>query len=204
MSDDEENKEESMEESMDVNFIEFDDVEYDEEDDNNFSSVNRIFNEVLLNYITSSRINRTSPHVSTSSYYTTRSIFIPQSVDMNFRYSSSVPERISNNMRLLNDSFLDRIIDRIVDPFESILNESFIEKSSGGVEKINEEIEIDSFKYKNLEKKEKDCCICLEDFSEEDDVSFSKCQHLFHTKCIKEWSTYRTTCPVCRKNFEEE
>ena len=193
-----------MSESNDENFIEYEDVEYDDGYDSTFSNVNRIFNEVLLDYITSTRVNRTSPNVS---YYTTqssRSIFIPQSVDMNFRYSSSTPERVSNNMRLLNDSFLDRIIDRIVDPFESILNESFIEQQPGSIEKINEEIEIDSFKYKNLEKKEKDCCICLEDFSEEDDVSFSKCQHLFHTKCIKEWSTYRTTCPVCRKNFEEE
>lgn len=193
-----------MSESNDENFIEYEDVEYDDGYDSTFSNVNRIFNEVLLDYITSTRVNRTSPNVS---YYTTqssRSIFIPQSVDMNFRYSSSTPERVSNNMRLLNDSFLDRIIDRIVDPFESILNESFIEQQPGSIEKINEEIEIDSFKYKSLEEKEKDCCICLEDFSEDDDVSFSKCQHLFHTKCIKEWSTYRTTCPVCRKNFEEE
>lgn len=192
---DEENKEESFEE--------FEDDDYGEDGyyERSIIGLNRVFDEVLLSYMTTTRqgISRQSPYYT----YQSSSIFVPQSADMNFRYSSTLEGRISNNMRLLNESFLDSIIDRIVDPVESVLNESFNERQPGSIEKINEEIDIDSFKYKSLEKKEKDCCICLDDFSEEDDVSFSKCHHLFHTKCIKEWSTYRTTCPVCRENFEE-
>jgi hypothetical protein len=162
-----------------------------------------------MTYITSTR-NLTIPSVSEPAtpspyYYTSRtnSIIIPQtsSFDVGFRYPST-SERRFNNIRRLNETFLDRIIDRIVDPFESVLNQSFDEQPT--VAKTNDEIEIESFKYNSLTKddKEKNCCICLEDFTDEDEVSFSKCNHLFHTKCVKEWSTYKTTCPVCRDNFE--
>ena len=196
-----------------------DEYEYDNEynnnnepDDNiidNYSEIDRIFEEVLMTYITSTRnvsIPVISEPLTPSTYYypsRTNSIIIPQSssFDMGFRYPST-SERRFNNIRRLNDVFLDRIIDRIIDPFESVLNQSLDEQPS--VSKINHEMEIESFKYNSLttDDKEKNCCICLEDFTVEDEVSFSKCHHLFHTKCVKEWSTYKTTCPVCRDNFE--
>lgn len=175
----------------------------------NYSEIDRIFEEVLMTYITSTRTFSippiSEPNTPSPYYYTSRtnSIIIPQtsSFDIGYRYPST-SERRFNNMRRFNDTFLDRIIDRIIDPFESVLNQSFDEQPT--VAKINEEMEIESFKYNSLktDDKEKNCCICLEDFAEEDEVSFSKCHHLFHTKCVKEWSTYKTTCPVCRENFE--
>jgi len=175
----------------------------------NYSEIDRIFEQVLMTYITSTRnvsIPAISEPITPSTYYypsQTNSIIIPQSssFDMGFRYPST-SERRFNNIRRLNDVFLDRIIDRIIDPFESVLNQSFDEQPT--VSKINDEMEIESFKYNSLttDDKEKNCCICLEDFTVEDEVSFSKCHHLFHTKCVKEWSTYKTTCPVCRENFE--
>ena len=82
------------------------------------------------------------------------------------------------------------------------LNRSLEEQPS--LEKNKEEIEVESVKYETIvEKKEKKCCICLADFLNDEDVSLIKCEHLFHSSCIKEWSTYNITCPVCRKNLKD-
>jgi hypothetical protein len=199
------------------NYNEYQRYDNDDNENNNgdrnmnddYSEIDRIFEEVLLSYITSPS-RRTStpiimePPTPTPYYYPSHStsLIIPQTNHsiMNYRYPPIFENR-SNNIRRFNNIFLNRIIDRIVDPFESVLNQSFNEQPS--VEKIYDEMNIDSLKYNSIKiEKGKDCCICLDDFTDDDDVSFSKCNHLFHTKCIKEWSTYKTTCPVCRENFE--
>lgn len=43
------------------------------------------------------------------------------------------------------------------------------------------------------------CSICLEvvNSSNDDNWFVSKCNHLFHKKCISKWT--RNTCPLCRK-----
>lgn len=40
------------------------------------------------------------------------------------------------------------------------------------------------------------CCIC----SESNDISsvVSRCNHVFHEKCINEWFGYSDKCPLCR------
>ena len=57
------------------------------------------------------------------------------------------------------------------------------------------------------------CCICLEDLEitknkikTRKDITFLTCDHVFHTKCIKEWfktdkkyDNYSGSCPMCRQ-----
>lgn len=207
----EENKEQLDESSVNSNneYENYDDENYDEYDNTNYLEIDRFFEELLSEYVNrpppppppplSSIFGQNTYH----DYRTSENLF-PQVTETSIFVYPYISERRLNNIQLFNDSFIDRLVDRIVDPFESLLNESFEEQSRRSVEKVNDEIDIESFKYNSITKeKEKECCICLDDFTDDDYVSISNCNHLFHTKCIKEWSTYRTTCPVCRENFKQ-
>jgi len=64
---------------------------------------------------------------------------------------------------------------------------------------------LDEFKFdindpaRNI-KNQTTCSICYSEFKKYDDVCFiKKCNHLFHTTCIKKWLTqYGNTCPICK------
>ena len=57
------------------------------------------------------------------------------------------------------------------------------------------------------------CCICLEDLKiikkklkDRKDITFLTCDHVFHTKCLKQWfkndkkyDSFSGSCPLCRK-----
>ncbi len=63
---------------------------------------------------------------------------------------------------------------------------------------------LEEFKYKYLEKhlnrKEKECSICLEEFKELDRVKLFSCkQHIFHKDCIIKWLLDKDICPLCKK-----
>ena len=61
--------------------------------------------------------------------------------------------------------------------------------------KMLEEIELTS---EVLDKnQEKECVICLEEFSPGDIVSYLPCFHLYHYTCIKSWVEHKTKCPLC-------
>ena len=50
------------------------------------------------------------------------------------------------------------------------------------------------------------CVICQEDINSRQKCSILKCNHLYHTKCIKEWLTKTCetpSCPTCRKDVRE-
>ena len=42
------------------------------------------------------------------------------------------------------------------------------------------------------------CTICTETYKDVDVVSLLGCHHLFHSECIREWSRYNPSCPLCR------
>lgn len=67
--------------------------------------------------------------------------------------------------------------------------------------KINNRIDeiLNYEKIINNENIDKTCSICLElvNNSKDDNWFISKCNHLFHKKCISKWT--RNTCPLCRK-----
>ena len=102
------------------------------------------------------------------------------------------------------DGFVSSIFNGFVsDPIDGVIARSFEEQKT--LDKQNEEMKLTSVKYKDLSiVKETSCSVCLIDYEETDDISIIKCGHFFHTKCIQEWTTYKTNCPVCRKEIKEE
>ena len=49
-----------------------------------------------------------------------------------------------------------------------------------------------------LEKGEqKNCSICLEDFSEGDKIIYLPCFHYYHSVCIEKWTKSSNKCPLC-------
>jgi len=42
------------------------------------------------------------------------------------------------------------------------------------------------------------CSICLDDFDNINNIKKTKCNHIFHKKCIKKWTSYKSKCPICR------
>lgn len=101
---------------------------------------------------------------------------------------------------LLNNVFEDvaeRILDSVLD---DVLNESFLEQPS--MEKTDTLLSLPIEKFSNITTIEKQCCICMEDFKENDDISIlNSCKHTFHNSCIVEWGKYKTSCPVCRNSL---
>jgi len=50
------------------------------------------------------------------------------------------------------------------------------------------------------------CSICLDDFSEERQITMTPCQpqhHIFHTDCLDGWAGHSRTCPLCRTDMVE-
>jgi hypothetical protein len=222
----EENKDIEEDEDMENNYdyediesrnneedIENDNNEEDEEEPQQQTLIDGIFEQILLNYInetTDTNPRNTYYYGRTSNYnndgFLQYSTSIYSSVILNddseFENMFGEDDEEYNDDEYLNNSFFNRIVNRLIDPIESVLNRSLEEQPS--LEKNKEEIEVESVKYETIvEKKEKKCCICLADFLNDEDVSLIKCEHLFHSSCIKEWSTYNITCPVCRKNLKD-
>ena len=50
------------------------------------------------------------------------------------------------------------------------------------------------------------CSICCEN-SEEEEIKeervITKCNHTFHSKCLKRWVVQKTTCPMCRASLKK-
>jgi len=46
------------------------------------------------------------------------------------------------------------------------------------------------------------CMVCLEDFTDEQEVRRLPCSHLFHSECIDEWLRRCTDCPICKTNVD--
>lgn len=48
------------------------------------------------------------------------------------------------------------------------------------------------------------CVICQDDFSEGERVrAITKCQHIFHSKCLDPWIKQKPECPMCRLSLED-
>lgn len=191
------------------------DMEQEDEETPLTNPIDIMFEQILLNYIAET----TNPVMTPSTYYYERnsrynnneifqhSTTIYSSMNLNNNEYENIFNEIDEydeeEYNGLDDSFFSRIVNRIIDPIENVLNRSLEEQPS--LEKNKEEIDFESVKYETVaDKKEKKCCICLADFCDEEDVTSIKCKHLFHKNCIKEWSTYNITCPVCRTNLKEE
>lgn len=47
----------------------------------------------------------------------------------------------------------------------------------------------------------KNCSICFDDFSNDDKISITECNHSYHTNCIEKWIKNKRTCPICRRTI---
>ena len=46
---------------------------------------------------------------------------------------------------------------------------------------------------------ENECCICLEEYKENDVLIKLKCNHMFHKECLEPWfNNNKNSCPLCR------
>ena len=109
--------------------------------------------------------------------------------------------------RITSESIYDLInILNIIDPMDHVLNNSFDTYQDENLVKTDRDININSNQFLNLEEskkeKNKECSICISDFTNESIISMTKCNHIFHTDCIKEWYKYKTDCPICREKIE--
>lgn len=49
------------------------------------------------------------------------------------------------------------------------------------------------------------CLICTEDFNNNDEIKKTKCNHIFHTNCIKQWLCKESNkCPICRIEIDKK
>ena len=126
--------------------------------------------------------------------------------------SSDIFNNLNNNSYNLFDSFIygefeNFLVNTIFERLEEQLIEEVMETSlneTKTLEKTDEFVNFDKQKYDIINytmKQYNECSICLTEFSNDSEVSVTKCKHVFHNECIVEWSKYKKDCPVCRKNL---
>ena len=76
----------------------------------------------------------------------------------------------------------------------SILKDCQIERYSFDSGKRLEFLQTDYSKYSR-------CSICIEDFTEGEEVVLCPCKHRYHDHCIKEWLRLKNSCPLCKLNI---
>ena len=127
--------------------------------------------------------------------------------NLDFNYYNNLNNIIYNKENSENEfsddetSIKNMSVDEIIEDLfmkEKNINNDINYKRSLVISKLEE------FKYKYLEKhlnrKEKECSICLEEFEELDRVKLFSCkQHIFHKDCIIKWLLDKDICPLCKK-----
>lgn len=43
------------------------------------------------------------------------------------------------------------------------------------------------------------CSICCDNYENDDECIITKCNHIYHKKCIDVWLNKNNTCPICRQ-----
>ena len=129
--------------------------------------------------------------------------------NLDFNYYNNLNNIIYNKENSENEfsddetSIKNMSVDEIIEDLfmkEKNINNDINYKRSLVISKLEE------FKYKYLEKhlnrKEKECSICLEEFKELDRVKLFSCkQHIFHKECIMKWLLNKDYCPLCKKTI---
>ncbi|CAA6670508.1 unnamed protein product [Spirodela intermedia] len=42
------------------------------------------------------------------------------------------------------------------------------------------------------------CCICQENYVDDEEIGTLDCGHDFHAACIKQWLSHKNLCPICK------
>jgi hypothetical protein len=93
-------------------------------------------------------------------------------------------------------------IQQLLDINENIVHYNLFSNYEDVKITLNEEQfnNIETIIYENLNNNNNDeCLICTEQFVQKDIIKKIKCNHLFHTHCIKPWLCEESNkCPICR------
>lgn len=106
--------------------------------------------------------------------------------------------------RMMQVAMMELIEEQLDNYIENAVMRMSLEESKE-IERTESLISFTSQRHDTLLEKQREiteCSICLIDFEKSDMVSITKCNHVFHNKCIEEWSHYKHDCPVCRDDLE--
>ncbi|CAD7925392.1 unnamed protein product [Amoebophrya sp. A25] len=67
----------------------------------------------------------------------------------------------------------------------------------GGFDQIKVKVQ----ELRRIDKNRSDCAICCCDLEVGVKVAKTPCGHVFHYRCLREWSFRQNTCPVCRADL---
>ncbi|XP_074586382.1 E3 ubiquitin-protein ligase At1g63170-like [Curcuma longa] len=56
---------------------------------------------------------------------------------------------------------------------------------------------------RDLANENQECCICLAQYGEREEVRQLPCQHLFHLNCVDQWLRITSSCPLCKQELEK-
>ncbi|XP_064603185.1 RING finger protein 24-like [Liolophura sinensis] len=71
-------------------------------------------------------------------------------------------------------------------------------KKQGQREVGYKKVVYDTRKMKRKKIQNDTCAVCLEDFSQKEEIGLCPCKHAFHVKCIIQWLRFHNTCPMCK------
>uniref|UniRef100_A0ACD5VQ20 Uncharacterized protein n=1 Tax=Avena sativa TaxID=4498 RepID=A0ACD5VQ20_AVESA len=67
--------------------------------------------------------------------------------------------------------------------------------------------ELPRWRFKELdvprdhEHEDQECCICLAQYREKEEVRQLPCTHMFHLKCVDRWLRIISSCPLCKQEL---
>lgn len=158
--------------------------------------VNSIFSRSLAESSLYETVDGILSSILTSSSF--EGFISPDTTSFYMQPSSRVTFSVS-----LSDYMSGLDIDDIIN--EVVQNESFEDTTEVLGRDERRKLDIDEFKYSENKKDnldEKECSICLNQYSDDDlVVRLLNCPHLFHSTCIREWYTYKNSCPICRTDI---
>ena len=106
-----------------------------------------------------------------------------------YNQSENIENTFFTLMNIIN------VLDPIFDPIEIAIQNSENDLQLHRNDTI--EINVISQLYHTTNKKYDMCSICTDNYTKNDEVSVLECNHIYHSKCIKEWGKYKATCPIC-------
>jgi hypothetical protein len=188
-----------------------DEIEYEE---NDFDEINNKFiseltvqideNKIIFNTIRHMYVN--IEDVTDENYKNVTMLILKYTEQYNLLFNKNYDVVLSSINKILYEFIRhDMIIDRII----SIMN-GFTNNNADIKQVIEEKTfnEIKQMKFNELDnivqENNNKCSICCSNFDLDDDVKILKCNHIFHTECIKKWLLeYSHKCPYCKQSFEK-
>ena len=137
---------------------------------------------------------------------------VPMSGPNTMSHNEPHDQESSQNLSNFQQYFMERIQRELEARFieEEQLNQALLESREEYDEMDtmtrieSAKLDIDSCKYSTIKiknKRKEICCVCMENFSCNQEVYRLDCKHIFHKNCLDEWIKYKPECPTCRNTL---